>query len=104
MNISPENNGPVNDAQNLYQRKMETLKLVAGCKHYISHQTLTEDLNERVKALQNQDHSLTTGQAIVILLDFSEREFREIARLEKGETSFMTKIKTFFQVFTNIFE
>ena len=52
----------------------------------------------------DHDRSLTTTEAIVILLDYTEREFREITRLEKGQMSLIAKTKNFFQVFTNIFE
>jgi len=95
---------PVSEAQKLYQRKTQALKLVADCKHYISYKTMTDELKMRVKALMDHDSSLTTTEAIVVLLDYTEREFKEITRLEKGQVSLMAKAKNFFQVFTNIFE
>ncbi len=113
MKVSPQANSasevfltlvPVSEAQKLYQRKTQALKLVAECKQYISHKTMSTELRERVKALMDHDNSLTTTEAIVVLLDYTEREFREITRLEKGQVSLMAKAKNFFQVFTNIFE
>jgi len=113
MKVSPQTNPtsdvfltlvPESEAQKLYQRKNQALKLLAECKHYISYKTMTDELKVRVKALMDHDRSLTTTEAIVILLDYTEREFREITRLEKGQMSLIAKTKNFFQVFTNIFE
>lgn len=95
---------PENEAQRLYQRKNQALKLVTECKHYISNKTMPDELKIRVNALKDHDKSLTTTDAIVILLDYTEREFREIKNLEKKQVSLMEKTKNFFQVFTNIFE
>lgn len=111
MKVSPKANPPkakpfltlvpLSEAQQLYQRRTQALKLVADCKYYISSKMITEELSEHVKALKDQDDSLTTTEIIVILLDYTEREFREIKRLERGEISLMTKVKSFFQVFTS---
>ena len=99
LNLVPES-----EAQKLYQRKTQALKLVAECKHYISNKTMPDELKERVKALKDHDTSLTTTEAIVVLLDYTEREFKEIMRLEKREISGLSRPKNFFQTFTNIFE
>lgn len=88
----------------LYERKSKALKLVADCKQYISSQNTTEDLQERINALKSQDASLSTMETIVTLLDYAERELVAVAKLDKGEVSFMVKSKKFFQTFLNIFE
>ncbi|MEA9358138.1 hypothetical protein SHI21_18030 [Bacteriovorax sp. PP10] len=88
----------------LYQRKSKALKLVADCKQYISSKNATEELQERINALKAQDSALSTMETIVILLDYAERETVAVAQLEKGEVSFLTKSKNFFQTVFNIFE
>lgn len=95
---------PESESQKLYKRKILASKLVAECKHYISNKTISNELRGRITALKDQDSSLTTTEAIVILLDYAEREFREIESLEKGNIDFMEKVKNAFHNFTNIFE
>lgn len=87
---------PASESQNLYKRKIQASKLVAECKHYISQKTILNELSHRIAALKDQDSSLTTTEAIVILLDYAERELREIESLEKGSPSTMDKFRNLF--------
>lgn len=82
----------------LIQRKDRALKIIDDSKLFISSGDLTNELNEHIDALKNQEMKLSNHQAIVILLDYAERELVAIEKLSKG------KPKSLFQLFLELFK
>lgn len=89
---------PKVEAFELYQRKTRAHKIVADSKQYISSQILTEELKEHIDALKEQENTLSTFEAIVMMLDYAEREFLAIKKLEKGDVRFMGISMDFFKI------
>lgn len=84
------------------ERKERSFKIASDCRQYISSKKLTKELQEHVEALKSQDNTLTTLETIVTLLDFTEREFLAIEKMEKNEVNFMARFKSpqgFFNIF-----
>lgn len=82
----------------LEHRKVRAQKIVSDSKLYISSKILTEELKEHVDALKAQDEKLTTLESIVMLLDYTEREFEAINILENPKMVFLRRLKMFFNI------
>lgn len=79
----------------LSERIARASKITADCKLYITSKFLTEELKVHIDALKSQDIKLTTLETIVMLLDYTEREFADIERLKKVKKSRFKKFKKF---------
>lgn len=78
-------------------RKANALELIADCKQYLSSNVLSVELQECIEALKVQDTSVTTLEAIEILLDYAEREMRAVKDLEKGERNYLLNLAVWFK-------
>lgn len=73
--------------QNLFNRKQNVLEIKSDALKYISTGVLSNELEERIKKLEAQIPNLSKHEAIEILLDYTEREVKEIDLLIKANSS-----------------
>lgn len=79
-------------------RKDRAQKIINDSKQYLSSNILTNELNEHINALKDQKMKLTNHQAIVILLDYAERELVAIEKLSKEKpTSLLQRLLKLFK-------
>lgn len=77
-------------------RRALALELIQECKGCIATTIPSKELRERIKALQQQDTSMTLFQALEILLDYAERELRECDKEEKVSIDYFSLMRTWF--------
>lgn len=79
-------------------RKDRAQKIINESKQFLSTNILTNELNEHINALKDQKMKLTNHQAIVILLDYAERELVAIENISKEKpTSLFQRILKLFK-------
>jgi len=79
------------------ERRERAQKIISDSKEYLSTNILTKELDEHINALKDQKMKLTDHQAIVILLDYAERELVAIDNLSKERPASL--LQKFFKLF-----
>ncbi len=79
------------------EKKSNALELQSDCKMYLSGQKVSDVFHSRLNALLEQDKTMTTHEAVEILLDHAERELKQSDEPKKDSKGLRAWFKSFFR-------